>query len=285
MRQLFLKHKNRWFFSVSQLTLILSIGCTGSLNVPVKELSRYAIPDTLATSNQIPQEHIVSKGENISFIAWLYRLDPIKIATINNLSPPYALHQKQKIVLSYPNSNTSSIKNASHSEIKGVECTSGAYDINKIQVFKQKNCLQKRVAEKALKQNLEQSKKIGWIWPLQGAVISHFSKKGEINSGIDINGTIGDPVIAASPGTVVYAGDNLPGYGRLILIEHVNDEFISAYAHNSKLITREGAQVKVGEKIAEVGSTGTDEPKLHFEIRYKGKPVNPEVYLPTADFE
>ncbi len=119
----------------------------------------------------------------------------------------------------------------------------------------------------------------GWGWPSQGAVIGRFSSNGSLNKGIDIAGELGQPVLAASDGSVVYAGSGLRGYGELVIIKH-SDTYVSAYGHNRRLLVREGQQVKVGQSIAEMGSTGTDRVKLHFEIRRQGKPVDPLQYLP-----
>ena len=119
----------------------------------------------------------------------------------------------------------------------------------------------------------------GWGWPSRGAVIGRFSSNGSLNKGIDIAGELGEPVLAASDGSVVYAGSGLRGYGELVIIKH-SDTYVSAYGHNRRLLVREGQQVKVGQSIAEMGSTGTDRVKLHFEIRRQGKPVDPLQYLP-----
>jgi len=119
----------------------------------------------------------------------------------------------------------------------------------------------------------------GWAWPANGELIALFSSNSSLNKGIDIGGDIGQPVLAASAGSVVYAGSGLRGYGELIIIKH-NDTYVSAYGHNRRLLVREGQQVKAGERIAEMGATGTDRVKLHFEIRRQGKPVDPLQYLP-----
>jgi lipoprotein NlpD len=119
----------------------------------------------------------------------------------------------------------------------------------------------------------------GWSWPASGLLIGKFSSNGSLNKGIDIAGNLGQPVLAASDGTVVYAGSGLRGYGELVIIKH-SDTYVSAYGHNQKLLVQEGQQVKAGQKIAEMGSTGTDRVKLHFEIRRQGKPVDPLQYLP-----
>ncbi len=119
----------------------------------------------------------------------------------------------------------------------------------------------------------------GWAWPANGPLIGRFSSNGSLNKGIDIGGELGQPVLAASAGSVVYAGSGLRGYGELVIIKH-SDTYVSAYGHNRRLLVREGQQVKAGQIIAEMGSTGTDRVKLHFEIRRQGKPVDPLQYLP-----
>lgn len=119
----------------------------------------------------------------------------------------------------------------------------------------------------------------GWSWPANGQVIGFFSSNSSLNKGIDIAGDLGQPVYAASTGSVVYAGSGLRGYGELVIIKH-SDTYVSAYGHNRGLLVREGQRVKAGQKIAEMGSTGTDRVKLHFEIRRQGKPVDPMQYLP-----
>jgi lipoprotein NlpD len=118
-----------------------------------------------------------------------------------------------------------------------------------------------------------------WRWPTDGKVIENFSSTEGGNKGIDIAGSKGQAIIATADGRVVYAGNALRGYGNLIIIKH-NDDYLSAYAHNDTMLVREQQEVKAGQKIATMGSTGTSSTRLHFEIRYKGKSVNPLQYLP-----
>lgn len=120
---------------------------------------------------------------------------------------------------------------------------------------------------------------VAWQWPTQGNVIQGFSNSDGGNKGIDISGSRGQPVKAAASGRIVYAGNALRGYGNLIIIKH-NDDFLSAYAHNDKILVSDQQEVKAGQEIAKMGSTGTNAVKLHFEIRYKGKSVDPVRYLP-----
>jgi lipoprotein NlpD len=118
---------------------------------------------------------------------------------------------------------------------------------------------------------------IDWMWPASGRVLAGFSKGA--NKGLDIVGKVGDPVYASASGRVVYSGAGLRGYGKLIIIKH-NDTYLSAYAHNSNLLVKEGQSVVRGQKIAEIGNTDSPEVKLHFEIRRQGEPVDPLKFLP-----
>ncbi len=121
---------------------------------------------------------------------------------------------------------------------------------------------------------------IDWVWPSSGKVVTGFSDTANLK-GIDIAGKAGQPVIASAAGKVVYAGTGLRGYGKLVIVKH-NATFLSAYAHNREILVKEGQQVTKGQKIAEMGNTDTDQVKLHFEIRQRGKPVDPLRFLPPA---
>ena len=119
---------------------------------------------------------------------------------------------------------------------------------------------------------------IGLVWPAQGQVIAGFDEAK--NKGIDIAGKLGDPVLAAADGQVVYAGAGLRGYGNLVIVKH-NNTYLTAYAHNQRLLVKEDQKIRRGEKIAEMGSSDADRVKLHFEVRRQGKPVDPAKYLPA----
>lgn len=119
---------------------------------------------------------------------------------------------------------------------------------------------------------------LGFIWPASGPVIAGFNEA--TNKGVDIAGKAGDPVLAAADGRVVYAGSGLRGYGHLVILKH-NNTYLTAYAHNQKLLVKEDQSVKKGQKIAEMGSSDADRVKLHFEVRRQGKPVDPSRYLPA----
>lgn len=119
---------------------------------------------------------------------------------------------------------------------------------------------------------------ISLIWPTSGKVVHGFD--GATYKGIDIVNTAGTPVVAAAPGTVVYAGNGLRGYGDLLIVKHSAD-FLTAYAHNRTLLVKEGERVTQGQKIAEMGDTDNDRVALHFELRYGGKSIDPSRYLPS----
>lgn len=127
--------------------------------------------------------------------------------------------------------------------------------------------------------DIDDEDKVEWGWPVRGRLLAGFSEAS--NKGLDIAGKLGDPVIAAAPGRVVYSGSGLRGYGKLVIIKH-NKTYLSAYAHNKDILVKEGQSVVKGQKIAEIGNTDTDAPKLHFEIRKLGKPVDPARFLPPS---
>lgn len=120
---------------------------------------------------------------------------------------------------------------------------------------------------------------VEFIWPARGKVLTGFSEPA--NKGVDIAGKPGDPVVAAASGRVIYIGTGIRGYGKLIVIKHDNN-FNSVYAHNREILVKQDQAVARGQQIAELGDTDADAPKLHFEIRKSGKPVDPAKYLPPS---
>tara|TARA_R110000824_G_scaffold50961_4_gene142232 strand:- start:4153 stop:5241 length:1089 start_codon:yes stop_codon:yes gene_type:complete len=121
---------------------------------------------------------------------------------------------------------------------------------------------------------------INWQWPADGNVVGAFGQGDSITAGIDITGEKGQPVKAAGPGIVVYAGSGVRGYGNLILLKH-NDQFLSAYAHNDSLRVSENDVVEAGEVIATMGDSDAENVRLHFEVRRDGQPQDPMDFLPS----
>ncbi|QMU60679.1 MAG: peptidoglycan DD-metalloendopeptidase family protein [Gammaproteobacteria bacterium] len=206
--------------------------------------------------------HTVLKGETLYSIAFRHGVDYKKIARWNGIRKPYTIYAGQRLKLS-PSQATSKTYQAK----------------SKTSSTKRTSTSKKSTTKNTVTKPASKPIKHDWNWPTKGAVIRTYSSRSGGNKGIDIGGKIGQPVLAASSGKVVYSGNGLASYGNLIIIKH-SEQFISAYAHNKKLFVKEGGEVKRGQKIAELGNTGTSEAKLHFEIRYKGKPVDPIKYLP-----
>ena len=207
--------------------------------------------------------YVVKKGDSLYSIAWRYNWDVKELAAVNGIHSPYTIFPGQRLSFAGKPARQS-VKRTRPEHHKAVTRT--------------KRVTKKQTVKKPI-QTTSGTKKAGWQWPASGLVIEPFSLTGQVNKGIDIRAKLGDAVRAAAAGQVVYAGNDLGGYGKLIIIKH-NSSYLSAYAHNRELYVREGDSVKASQKIAEIGSTGTTEPKLHFEIRRNGKPVDPMGYLP-----
>lgn len=239
----------RVFFILIALVMISS--CSTNQNASVDE--RYV-------QSYKGKTHRVSKGETLFSISWRYGIDLQKLASANNIKAPYTIYPGQIIRLDKraagtgpsdrPNSNSTDYRSKNKTYIAGG----------------------------SNKNDKSQSTPL-WQWPSSGRLIAQFQGEAGQNKGIDIGGKLGEPVLAAASGRVVYAGSGLPGYGKLLIIKH-NETFLSAYAHNDEISVKEGDFVKVGQKVADMGSSGTDRVKLHFEIRSDGSPVDPLRYLP-----
>jgi lipoprotein NlpD len=213
--------------------------------------------------------HVVQKSETLFSLAWRYGWDYKALASANAIPAPYTIFPGQKLNIVHkdnyrPVVTKSTSKNLTNSKPSASKKGPSAY----------KTRSKPPVVEKS-------SHSLAWQWPSKGKVIAKFSSKRPMNKGIDITGLIGESVMAAAAGSVVYSGSGLLGYGNLVIIKH-NEQYLSAYAHNKRLLVKEGQKVKAGQVIAEIGSSGTDKVKLHFEIRRQGKPVNPIKYLPKV---
>ena len=198
--------------------------------------------------------HIVQKGDTLYAIAWRYRINAKSIARWNNLKDPYVIQPGQRLRLAYTSVNKTRVTTANSTK-KSASKQQSKKTNNKQPVVKAPG---------------------SWAWPVKGKLISSYSAD---RNGIDIAANSGTMVKAAASWQVVYSGNCLRGYGNLIIIKH-NATYFSAYAHSRKLLVAEVHKVKLGQKIAEVGSTCTNRYKLHFEIRRNGDPVDPLRYLP-----
>lgn len=232
------------------LLFLLLLGCSSGKTV-------YAPVTDASTIDPIPRAgmHRVVHGESLYSIAWRYGLDYRYVAKLNHMSSPYNIYSGQMIALKANTGRTKPSRPIMQATLPK------PVSIEPIAVVEPTACV------------------TAWRWPAHGKVIGNFSG---YNKGINIKGRIGDPIYATAAGRVVYSGSGLRGYGNLIIIKH-NSLLLSAYAHNSAVMVKEGASVKAGQKIAEMGNTGARQTMLHFEIRRGGQPVNPLRYLQSRD--
>lgn len=273
--------------------LALLAGCATPYDVPVTEFE------------QPPTEriyvHRVDAGETLYAIAWRYNLDVKQLAARNALLPPYQIVTGQSLRLDMQGrdwvasrndrrlaSNREPAKrvpNKSSTNVSGSN-VSGSTGTTSIGKAAQKP-VQRRTAPDASTYEVavsQPARMSAWRWPTQGELLKqarHKEARRQGYRGLDIAGKKGQPIVAANNGVVVYAGSGLKTLGNLLIVEHDND-YLSAYAHNSRLLVERGDIVSAGEKIAELGSSGTYRDYLHFEIRYKGKPVDPLTILPRS---
>ena len=226
-------------------------------------------------------EYIVKKGDTLYSIAKANGQSVDFLAGVNDLTPPYTLEVGQKLSLARHNGNSATVAKVENTVPVAGEKEVKASTSTKETVAKtQKEEKVSTVATTPVVSGKARTVSgVSWTWPTQGKVVKQFSLAEHGNKGIDIAGTRGQQVLAASDGQVVYAGNALRGYGNLVIINHDN-EFLSAYAHNDELLVKEGQKVKRGQQIAKMGSTDASSVGLHFEIRYRGQSVNPIKYLP-----
>lgn len=256
-------------------------------NVPLRDLitvNQLTPPYTLAVgqSLSIPtaKYHIVAKGDTLYNISKRYNIDLTTLSRLNNLSSPYTLSIGQKLALPATISSSRNMYADTDDEVWLPQKSTKVTSSKKSTVKKAQTKAKKTVSSS--KTTTVKKRTTKFAWPVKGTVISKFGTigKGRNNDGINIKASKGTAVKAADKGTVVYSGNELKGFGNLILIRH-SDGWITAYAHNQKLLVKKGQKVVRGEKIATVGDTGgVNEPQLHFEVRAGKKPVNPLTYLP-----
>lgn len=295
-----------WFKGALLFSLIFILAaCGGSTRAPVSERS-------LGLSQQAkPNEYRVKKGDTLYSIAFRYGIDYRELARNNNIDQRYSIYPGQTLrlnftkpkpqgsivrdssiqapkplIVSSQKQNSPSSKSTIVSQSKPVQTKKPSDAVKSSQVKSKEQAKvakvqtpQTKPAPKVQKSVKPISGPLKWKWPSSGKVIATFKTRGTVNKGINIAGSKGSSVKAAGRGRVVYAGSGLLGYGNLVIIDH-NQQFLSAYAHNSRVLVKENDMVEVGQKIAEMGSSGADRVMLHFEIRRDGKPVNPLRYLP-----
>lgn len=286
------------------------------LSLAVVMVAGCASKPTVNTASRmvtVPQYYTVKSGDTISKIAARYNLDYRELARINNIDSSYVIYTNQSLRLYDPRKgaprvpvktatvvstptlkaqtqNTSNTTTHTTTSITRAPVTTPAA-VNSLPpkpvpvapvavtpapvVASQTVQQQASVAAPA---SMPVNSNIQWQWPADGAILQQFDPATGVK-GLRIGGKEGDSVRAAADGDVVYASNRLVEYGNLVLIRHING-FVTAYAHNSKILVAENDRVRAGQKIAEMGSSGATQTMLEFQVRLNGKPVNPVTLLP-----
>ncbi|WP_227006717.1 peptidoglycan DD-metalloendopeptidase family protein [Shewanella donghaensis] len=289
-------------------------GCSFQAHYPAPVSSISSIAGQKYNKGSIKSgSYQVRKGDTLYSISWGAGQDFNDIARFNGLKAPYTIYPGQNLRLTKPQKSTATAIAATKPTTQPaskpvIVANSKPKSVNKT-VVKQtsaqkqptatakKDSTKKELDQKAkpaysVKTTQEKTvqvaknsvstlpKKVSqWNWPTQGKIVGYFSTTQQGNQGIKIAGSRGDIIKAAADGRVVYAGNALRGYGNLVIIKH-NDDFLSAYAHADAILVKEKQYVNAGQTVAKMGSTGTNQVMLHFEIRRHGKSVNPLNYLP-----
>ena len=237
----------------------------------------------------------VQRGDTLYAVAWYTGNDYRDLAKYNQLSAPYTIFPGQVLNVTPPSNVTTAPVIAKSKTNQSTAPTTSNADKSLVdrpqpqayrkseKVVKPQNVTTVKKPSQSVKKQTPTSfpdKVQEWVWPAEGKVVGTFSKSESGNKGIDIAGVKGSKVVAAADGKVVYSGSALRGYGNLVIIKHT-DTFLSAYAYNDTILVKEREWVSAGQQIATMGDSGTNSVKLHFEVRYRGKSLDPMKYLPA----
>lgn len=241
------------------MAFLMFAGCGNHTVPPVTDLSPVDKRKT---------EYRVKKNDTLHLIAFRTGIAYQNLALWNGISAPYQIYVGDTLALR-PGTSKQKPRNKPASTTKKTASTKSTASTRKSTA---------RPASKPVPEAKLPSRVAGWKWPAKGKLTQTFSKsKGRY--GIQIAARRGAPIMAAASGQVVYAGEGITGYGELVIVKH-SEIYLSAYAHNDRILVKEGERVKAGQQLAMMGSTGTRGVKLHFEVRKDGIPVNPLTYLP-----
>lgn len=246
------KRTSRYLVIAAVVATTVLAGCASrSTKAPVTDMSGGPVAPTTSGT------YVVKPGDTLYKIAQAHSIDVATLSSLNNISDPSQLRVGQVLRLDSSGPAPAITTPAPVTPATPVAPVAAA--------------------EPAAVARASDAATINWAWPASGSIIQSFNAN---TKGIDIAGGVGEPVLAAADGKVMYAGNGVRGLGNLILLGH-SDGFITAYAHNQSLAVKTGDQIKKGARIASIGQTDTTSPRLHFEIRRRGTPVNPLSYLPV----
>jgi lipoprotein NlpD len=228
--------------------------------------------------------YAVRRGDTLYSLAWQQGMDFQQLARLNGIAPPYTIYPGQRLRLHVGGAAQPGIPAARPAPLaaRPLPAPPSRPDHAARAAASAPQPPSRRAAgtTTGLVTAFNRVEFDGkWVWPVHGKILHPYREDGAGKKGIEIGGRNGQPVLAAANGKVVYVGSGLVGYGRLIIVKH-NDSLLSAYGYNSELLVGEGEFVRAGQTIAKMGSSGTSQTALYFEIRKDGKPVNPARYLP-----
>ena len=259
-------------------TLVFLAGCAERKSpAPVTEVYQGKTFLDFEAESYRDARYQVQKGDTLFSIAWFSGKDYRELAKLNNIKAPYHIFPGQIIYLTKaPSKRTTKVSKNSGQTSK--INPNQAVDPSSKQAYGKS---EKDVKDDSFEPSSSEfpSQVTNWTWPTLGAITSTFSAKEAGNKGLDFAGNLDSPLLAAAAGKVVYKGNALRGFGNLVIIKH-SEAYLTAYAHNNQILVNEQDWVKPGQQIATMGKSGTDKVKLHFEVRYKGKSVDPLRFLP-----
>ena len=265
----------QWRCWLIVLLCLCGIGCGTHKPIPVVDIGQ----DPYGA-----KQYYVAKGDTLYSISFRFSIDVTSLAKLNRLKAPYTIFPGQILKLTAAQAsiatNGKSVSKVSHSS----SVISSSNKRQNTSSYSAKSSVQRPPKTSKIKSSkktfkTQKSNDKGWVWPVKGKIIAKFStNSAKLNKGLDISAPLGTAVKSSRSGSVVYSGSRLKGYGNLIIVKH-NNGYLSAYAHNQSILVKEGDWVKQGQKIATLGSSASIQPKLHFEIRKSGKPVDPLKYL------
>ena len=287
------------------LAVLALAGCASSSGpAPVVDLNiaarhsaatstgKYVAPVTLTAAahgqDWRPQTYVVQQGDTLYSIAFNFGFDYHDLARLNGIQDPTMIHVGQALRLFPANGATTAQPAPAVAPVAMIVdqprvvklpySPQAVAQIEQMQQQKAATTAKPAPAPQPVVAQVDSNAAVaGWGLPASGKLIDGFSEK-DGRKGVDIAGQLGQPVFASAAGKVVYSGSGLRGYGKLVIVKH-NATYLSAYAHNNRILVKEGQQVARGQKIAEMGNTDAKRVELHFEIRKLGKPVDPAQYI------
>jgi lipoprotein NlpD len=248
------------------VTVLLMLTACSTPPAPVIDRSNGPATQTIEKNGV----YRIRRGDTLHAIAFRFGIDHRDLARWNQIEAPYLIYPDQILKLTRPVGGSSPGLQTPANNGKTSKPVTPPAKVPKTTA---------KPAPKVSAPVVRTEAPMSWLWPVQGRLIRGFVANDPARNGLDISASEGQGIIASAAGTVVYSGNGLIGFGELIIIKH-SELMLSAYAHNRVRLVAEGAQVKQGQKIAELGRNDRNEAILHFEIRVNGRPVDPRKYLP-----